>query len=302
MVRDGKDVYYRNVNLFVERILDLAATKGHDAVKTNLNTCLRGTALIWYTAELTSLERSGLRQIDLTERWITSLKRRFKPNHSAAVSSLVAERYSVADVRSDREPASYIQQVVSHAKDASFDSTFHQLTWAWRNLDPELKRDIAAPDEKTTLAQFLEQVEAKKEVWQEIYRIRTTQSNHKDRDDRGRAGGRTGQYSNNSPLAYQNTGGRFARGFQSRPFQAQGQGSYYPNYANQNQYYPSYNQQGYRNQNPHANQPSNQPLSQPRLTAPPPPRLIAAPPPPVANNQQSNQPGGYGSKPTDAQR
>ena len=45
MVRDGKNLYYRSVHLFCERILDLTTTKGQEIVRANLNTCLKGTAL-----------------------------------------------------------------------------------------------------------------------------------------------------------------------------------------------------------------------------------------------------------------
>jgi len=46
MVREGKDIYYRNVYLFIERIKDIILTKGEELVRTNLNTYLRGSALI----------------------------------------------------------------------------------------------------------------------------------------------------------------------------------------------------------------------------------------------------------------
>ena len=46
MIRDDKDVYYRNVHLFIERILDLVVTKDHDVVKINLNTCLQDIVFI----------------------------------------------------------------------------------------------------------------------------------------------------------------------------------------------------------------------------------------------------------------
>ena len=57
----GKDVYYRSVILFIERIKDLVSVKGTILVRSNINTCLRGAALTWYTAELSNLERVGLR-------------------------------------------------------------------------------------------------------------------------------------------------------------------------------------------------------------------------------------------------
>lgn len=61
MIRDDKDVYYRNVHLFIERMLDIVITKSVDLVRTNLNTCLRNIALIWYTIELIAFEWLGLR-------------------------------------------------------------------------------------------------------------------------------------------------------------------------------------------------------------------------------------------------
>lgn len=61
IVTVGKDLYFRSVILFIERIKDIAAVKGDALVRTNLNTSLRDTALKWYTAELSNLERIGLR-------------------------------------------------------------------------------------------------------------------------------------------------------------------------------------------------------------------------------------------------
>ena len=46
MVRDGKNVYYRNVHLFCERIRDLAAIKSEELIRANLNICLVDYALI----------------------------------------------------------------------------------------------------------------------------------------------------------------------------------------------------------------------------------------------------------------
>ena len=49
MIRDDKNVYYRNVHLFVERVKNLIVIKNVIMIKQNLNICLRNYALIWYT-------------------------------------------------------------------------------------------------------------------------------------------------------------------------------------------------------------------------------------------------------------
>jgi hypothetical protein len=52
MQHAGKDTYFRDVHLFIDRAKDIAVTKGAETVRNNLYTCLRDTAMIWYTAEL----------------------------------------------------------------------------------------------------------------------------------------------------------------------------------------------------------------------------------------------------------
>ena len=46
--------YYRDVCVFVERLEDLQAIKGEDLVRNNIHASLRGSALDWYTVELSS--------------------------------------------------------------------------------------------------------------------------------------------------------------------------------------------------------------------------------------------------------
>lgn len=49
----GKDIYYRDVFVFLGRIKDYAETRSPELVRLNLS-CLRGIALTWYTTELTA--------------------------------------------------------------------------------------------------------------------------------------------------------------------------------------------------------------------------------------------------------
>ena len=55
VVKAGKHVFYRHVYIFVDRLKDLAATRPND-VKRVITTCLRGSALMRYSAELTGTE------------------------------------------------------------------------------------------------------------------------------------------------------------------------------------------------------------------------------------------------------
>lgn len=149
IMQEDKDFYYRSVHLFVERIKNVIEIKEQEIVRTNLNTCLRDDSLIWYTVKLTKLERLVLRQIN--NQWIRMLIKWFKSNHSAAINALIRERYILTDLQNQRESFAYIQSMISYAKNASFDSQFHQLIWAWRNVDAELKRDISTSTKNISL-------------------------------------------------------------------------------------------------------------------------------------------------------
>lgn len=91
-------------------------------VKANLNTALRGTALLWYTTELSDLEKLGLRAGNDIEEWCKVLLRRFKESTGVALAHLTAEKYTLADARNRREPSGYVQAVICHAKSANIDN------------------------------------------------------------------------------------------------------------------------------------------------------------------------------------
>ena len=57
----NKELYYRLVILFIDRIADLATIKPAALIKANINTYLRETALLWYTLELNDAKKSDLR-------------------------------------------------------------------------------------------------------------------------------------------------------------------------------------------------------------------------------------------------
>lgn len=134
-----RDIYYRSVQLFIERIKDIALIKGAPTVRLNLSSCLRGIAMSWYTEELSNLERAALR---LDENgvtfWCEALETRFTEQVSVAFEWLGKEKYTIANARNRREPAAYVQAIIRHAKAAGFTTAFQQLTWAFNGLDDEL--------------------------------------------------------------------------------------------------------------------------------------------------------------------
>ena len=60
IIRDDKNIWIRNVYLFVERVKIKTITKEITLVKQNFNICLRDYALIWYITQFINLKRETL--------------------------------------------------------------------------------------------------------------------------------------------------------------------------------------------------------------------------------------------------
>ena len=161
LISVGKDTYYRDIHLFVAQVANIARIKGSALVAANLHTCLRGTALQWYAA------LDSLQQISLTvsyDAWISSLTERFKITEFQAMQSLLAKSYTIDDVKAGRNPMEYIQGLVRDGKSAGL-PTQQQLILAWGQLDPALMCDIPRPTPRTTVTEFIDLLNEKRDVW-----------------------------------------------------------------------------------------------------------------------------------------
>lgn len=54
MMRDAKAVHCGNFHLFIARVREIASSKGDEIVHVNVNTCLRGTALMGFRSSQVS--------------------------------------------------------------------------------------------------------------------------------------------------------------------------------------------------------------------------------------------------------
>ena len=251
----GRDTYYRNVHLFVERIKDLAMIKGAALVRNNINTALRGSAQSWYTAELTNLERIGLRSdTNGVDAWCTALIARFKEPSGVALTKLTAEKYTVRDARNRREPSAYVQAIIRHARAANIEGVLNQLTFAHEGIAAELRVFIDPPSETTSVSQFIRTLDLKKTAWYELHiRVHDNHSRQAHQSDqRSRPQQQFGGYKSYSPGFSQARPPQNQQQF--RPFQKPQQYQPLSPYANKSPY--SQAQQSYQPPPPNANTPS----------------------------------------------
>ena len=277
----GNHPFYRNVFTFVERIQDVAKAKGENTVRLNLHSCLRGTALEWHSSELTVLEKDCLRVLDLENGWIKFLVARFKERATVALAKMEKDKYTLQDAALGRTPRAYAQAVFRNAQAAGMTSVLNQLSMAWNHLHWEFQRDVPEPDDHTSKAEFLQQLESKTDIWKSlaIARLRAqnfsapTHSNQ-NRDSRNSANTRFNATSFRTNLPFSNERvNRFAPRYNPN----------YPNYqrSTNNANYP-WNQHGNQASTNYQNAPRN--TNHQRQLPPPRPQLLL----PAPGNRASN--------------
>lgn len=165
MEHAGKDTYFRDVTMFIDRLKDVARVKGTELLRTNLQICLRGEALEWYTCQLTEDEKRLLTYGDEVSEWSRLLLKRFGPTKQSGMAIIVRERYSLNDAVRHREPREYAMMIIRAAKVAQLGDTHNQLDVIWNGLDVEFQSDINPPTDKTTLNDFLASMDLRKQQW-----------------------------------------------------------------------------------------------------------------------------------------
>jgi len=173
IVTIGKDSFYRNASVFLDRLDDIARLKGDDLVRNNISTCFRGAALQWYTTELSDIEKasfrspSGSNPQDAIYRWRLALKRRWDPPPSVALQNFMNTRFTMTMVQSGVSVVQYFSTKLRLAKEAGFDNVHQQLLAVWNGLDISIREHIDEPDEDTSIDRFRRKLEDKGRLWRE---------------------------------------------------------------------------------------------------------------------------------------
>ena len=107
----GCHTCYCDVFVFVDHLHDIVHLKGEDLVHAYVLSSLRGTALEWFTSELTPFEKDSLQEHMLESAWIPMLLDHFKPRLADALQALKNIDYSICDVCAGQSVRAYAQEV-----------------------------------------------------------------------------------------------------------------------------------------------------------------------------------------------
>jgi hypothetical protein len=159
IVTIGKDSFYRNATVFMDRLDDIVKLKGGDIVRSNISTCFRGAALQWYTTEVSEEEKVIFRSPSTTNnpqdpihRWKVALRRRWDPPASVALQNFMTTKYTIPMAVSGASMIQYFSMKLRLAREAGITGVYQQLLTIWNGLDVEIREHIPEPDEDTTFA------------------------------------------------------------------------------------------------------------------------------------------------------
>jgi len=131
--------------------------------------CLRGSALNWWTTELSDLDHSMLRHAPL-EIICRQLTERFKMPASIALEQLYSRRFGYPQIRAGTHLSEHLATCFRLAKHADFSGDYHILLTTWNTLDGVIKQTLGStpPTMTTTRSKFMADA---REHWPTIYEL-----------------------------------------------------------------------------------------------------------------------------------
>lgn len=88
-----KNVYHRNVTLFIQRLQSLVTFREAAFVKANIATSLHCCALKWYASELSDFDFNALNNDPDVKSWVNILSHCFKVYTSMSLGVFTNEIY-----------------------------------------------------------------------------------------------------------------------------------------------------------------------------------------------------------------
>ena len=102
-----KNIYFRDVYIFIERIKNIAQIKENLIVRNNLYICFRETILAWYTFNFENDQKRLVKLSDEIEKWIRVLLKKFRQFSSTIMTTVTRKRYTMNDAKRKKESIEY---------------------------------------------------------------------------------------------------------------------------------------------------------------------------------------------------
>jgi hypothetical protein len=167
----GKYPIYHDVFSFI----DALRSSGEDVCANGWwKRCLRGPALIWWTTELSNVQRRLLMEVSL-DAICEALTDRFKMPASSALNQISGTHFTYQQIRNSIHILEHLATCFRLARHADYTSEYHIVLTAWNTLDPQIKLALDIPSNASTKAQLISKAN---ENWAAIHELATRWKGH----------------------------------------------------------------------------------------------------------------------------
>ena len=190
IVHIDKDIYFRDVHLFIVRVKKLIITKDEQLVRNNLWFSLQNIALEWWIDELSKTKRRMTRMIMIDQKklveWISLLHRKFKQSINVIMNNLIQQRYILRDAASQRESREYTQKIIRLVKDVDMISVLNQLNFIYNDIDVDVRIDTLRRFKTNIIvSEMLDDMnEFKHDWWIKVARFRNNIGDQHDQNNK----------------------------------------------------------------------------------------------------------------------
>ena len=153
-----KNTYFKNVYLFIEKVLNIATIHDNQLIRKNLFICFKETTFQWYTFELFFEIKQFLRYDDKINHWIFKLLKRFKKSIDISINVIFKKRYTMKNARRHRKLREYAFKILRTVKSIELKSISNQVTIIYSDLNIEFRRDLTKSITVIALKFFLKEM------------------------------------------------------------------------------------------------------------------------------------------------
>ena len=162
-----RHIFYRDVFIFIDRLKNSKKNFSEFKIKKYVVDCLKRNAFKWQFAKLSSLKKKFLRNV-IVDQWCETLIQRFKKRDASALKKFQVSFYTFIDVRNDKTPRAYVQNIFRHARAVDYNFTYHQLLNAWNDLDLKFRMQISEFIFEIQLNIFFDTLDSKITIWMKM--------------------------------------------------------------------------------------------------------------------------------------
>ena len=126
VVQINRNVYYRNVFMFVKKIKNAIITYKIKTIKINLSICLRETVQIWYIENFSDLKKQTFRFFDEeVDHWCEIFIKKFRQSVIFAFQKFSKKKYFLNDIKNYKNISNFVFSIMKHAKTANISDQYN---------------------------------------------------------------------------------------------------------------------------------------------------------------------------------